>query len=165
MTLRSFATTGLLSVVVQGDFSAEIFMDRVPLTASAFIDLCSTGFYDGLTFHRVIPKFMNQFGCPYSKPGSSGRAGTGGPPDGTFKNLATGSICKRFGGGNILDECVSKVFLDIDFCDKHFHFYPLPPLFVFGFDFSWLRIQTKLEHYQWQTLVGRIQEDRSFSSM
>jgi hypothetical protein len=45
-----------------GEFRAEIFVDRVPRTASNFIDLAQAGFYDGLHFHRVIPGFMNQFG-------------------------------------------------------------------------------------------------------
>ena len=71
-----------------GIIKAEIYLDRVPITASNFIDLCQTGFYEGVHFHRVIPGFMNQFGCPYAKDANSGRAGTGGPQDGTFKNLA-----------------------------------------------------------------------------
>ena len=47
---------------------------------------------------------MDQFGCPHSKDPKSSRAGTGGPPDGTFKNLKTGETEKRFNGGNIEDE-------------------------------------------------------------
>merc|ERR1712194_831802 len=76
--------------------------------ASNFIDLAQTGFYNGVHFHRVIPGFMNQFGCPYAKDAKSRRAGTGGPPDGTFKNLKTGATEKRFNGGNIMDENISK---------------------------------------------------------
>merc|ERR1711972_118273 len=91
-----------------GKFEAEIFLDRVPRTASNFIDLCQTGFYEGIHFHRVIPGFMNQFGCPHAKDPKSRRAGTGGPPDGTFKNLKTGGTEKRFNGGNIKDENISK---------------------------------------------------------
>ena len=91
-----------------GTFKAEIYMDRVPRTASSFIDLAQSGFYNGLHFHRVIPDFMDQFGCPHSKDPNSSRAGTGGPPDGTFKNLATGEMEKRFNGGNIKDENISK---------------------------------------------------------
>merc|ERR1719436_1601998 len=91
-----------------GKFKAEIFLDRVPITASNFIDLCQTGFYEGIHFHRVIPGFMDQFGCPHAKDPNSRRAGTGGPPDGTFKNLATGAEEKRFGGGNIKDENTSR---------------------------------------------------------
>ena len=74
-----------------GTFKLEIFLDRVPITASNFIDLAQTGFYNGLHFHRVIPNFMAQFGCPYAKDPKSQRAGTGGPPDGTFKNLKSGA--------------------------------------------------------------------------
>merc|ERR1712110_1407068 len=70
----------------KGKFEAEIYLDRVPITASNFIDLAKTGFYNGIHFHRVIPGFMNQFGCPYAKDPKSSRAGTGGPPDGSFKN-------------------------------------------------------------------------------
>merc|ERR1719189_690321 len=92
----------------EGEIEAEIFLDRVPITASNFIDLCKTGFYDGVHFHRVIPGFMNQFGCPHAKDPKSRRAGTGGPPDGTFKNLKTGATERRSNGGNIKDENISK---------------------------------------------------------
>ena len=54
-----------------------------PFLAWNFVDLAQKGFYDGLHFHRVIPNFMNQFGCPYSRDPSSKRAGTGGPDPGT----------------------------------------------------------------------------------
>ena len=91
-----------------GTFTAEIYLDRVPRTASNFIDLARSGFYNGLHFHRVIPGFMNQFGCPHSKDPRSKRAGTGGPPDGTFKNLATGETERRFNGGNIKDENIDR---------------------------------------------------------
>merc|ERR1711865_970363 len=92
----------------EGKFEAEIFLDRVPITASSFIDLCQTGFYEGVHFHRVIPGFMNQFGCPNAKDPKSRRAGTGGPPDGSFKNLKTGNTERRSGGGNIQDENISR---------------------------------------------------------
>merc|ERR1719436_628471 len=91
-----------------GKFEAEIFLDRVPRTASNFIDLCNTGFYEGIHFHRVIPGFMNQFGCPHAKDPSSRRSGTGGPKDGTFKNLKTGGTERRSNGGNIKDENISR---------------------------------------------------------
>merc|ERR1712226_1836520 len=51
---------------------------------------------------------MAQFGCPHAKDPNSRRAGTGGPPDGQFKNLKTGAMEKRFNGGNIKDENISK---------------------------------------------------------
>merc|ERR1719389_1310567 len=91
-----------------GQFQAEIFLNRVPITASNFIDLARSGFYNGIHFHRVIPNFMDQFGCPYAKDPFSPDAGTGNPPDGSFENLATGAIEKRFKGGNIKDELISK---------------------------------------------------------
>merc|ERR1712066_569653 len=92
----------------EGKFEAEIFLDRVPITVSNFIDLCKTGFYEGIHFHRVIPGFMNQFGCPHAKDPKSRRAGTGGPPDGTFKNLKTGGTERRSNGGNIKDENIDR---------------------------------------------------------
>lgn len=69
-----------------GNFTAEIYLDQMPVTAKNFIDLAKSGFYDGLHFHRVINNFMIQFGCPYSKDPNSPRAGTGGPPHGTIKD-------------------------------------------------------------------------------
>merc|ERR1719439_220305 len=91
-----------------GVIKAEIYLDRVPITASNFIDLAQTGFYNGIHFHRVIPGFMDQFGCPHAKDPKSRQAGTGGPPDGQFKNLKTGATEKRFNGGNIQDENISR---------------------------------------------------------
>ncbi len=67
-----------------GNFTVEIFLDEMPTTAGNFIALANDGFYDGLHFHRVIKKFMIQFGCPHSKDPESSRAGTGGPPHGTI---------------------------------------------------------------------------------
>lgn len=72
-----------------GTFSAEIFLDKMPLTAGNFLKLVGSGFYNGLHFHRVIPDFMIQFGCPHSKDPKSPRAGTGGPPWGDIKDEFT----------------------------------------------------------------------------
>merc|ERR1719201_2909306 len=91
-----------------GDVRCEIYLDQMPITASNFIDLAQSGFYNGLHFHRVIPGFMDQFGCPHSKDPKSTRSGTGGPSDGTFKNLKTGETETRTNGGNIQDENISK---------------------------------------------------------
>merc|ERR1711998_386794 len=52
--------------------------------------------------------FMDQFGCPHAKDPSSRRAGTGGPPEGTFTNLKTGATERRDRGGNIQDENISR---------------------------------------------------------
>jgi cyclophilin family peptidyl-prolyl cis-trans isomerase len=51
---------------------------------------------------------MNQFGCPYAKDPKSKRAGTGGPPDGTFVNLKTNGQERRSNGGNIKDELIDR---------------------------------------------------------
>ncbi len=69
-----------------GDIEIELFVDKMPLTAGNFIKLAKEGFYDGLHFHRVINKFMIQFGCPNSKDPNSPRAGTGNSPHGTIKD-------------------------------------------------------------------------------
>ncbi|MBB6630053.1 peptidylprolyl isomerase [Clostridium algidicarnis] len=55
-----------------GIIKIELFPEIAPNTVNNFIDLVSKGFYDGLTFHRVIPGFMIQGGCPEG-------TGMGGP--------------------------------------------------------------------------------------
>lgn len=50
----------------------ELFEKEAPNTVKNFTDLANKGFYNGLTFHRVIPGFVAQGGCPYG-------TGTGGP--------------------------------------------------------------------------------------
>ena len=62
------------------------------------------GFYDGLHFHRVIPNFMNQFGCPHSRDPSSRRAGTGGPNPGTTYEVPGVGTKTRNREGCIEDE-------------------------------------------------------------
>jgi hypothetical protein len=82
----------------QGEFKVELFQDQLPITTSNFKDLATSGFYDGLTFHRVIKGFMCQFGCPNSANPQSPIAGTGGPPGNTEFALPDGSMMKRDGG-------------------------------------------------------------------
>ena len=55
-----------------GNFKIELFMEKAPLTVGNFIKLVDKGFYNGLIFHRVIPNFMIQSGCPHG-------TGYGGP--------------------------------------------------------------------------------------
>ena len=50
----------------------ELYPEKAPNTVNNFISLANKGFYDGLTFHRVIPGFMIQGGCPNGN-------GMGGP--------------------------------------------------------------------------------------
>lgn len=57
---------------VKGEMSVEFFEEDAPNTVENFVKLSKEGFYDGLTFHRVIPDFVVQAGCPKGD-------GTGGP--------------------------------------------------------------------------------------
>jgi cyclophilin family peptidyl-prolyl cis-trans isomerase len=63
----------------KGTIWVKLYNDEVPNTVANFAHLAQSGFYDGLKFHRVIPGFMAQGGCPNSKEGASGMPGTGGP--------------------------------------------------------------------------------------
>jgi len=56
----------------KGTIEVELFADDAPKTVQNFVELAGKGYYDGLTFHRVIPDFMVQAGCPKGD-------GTGGP--------------------------------------------------------------------------------------
>ena len=62
-----------------GDMVAEFFPDKAPRHVENFIKLAREGFYDGTRFHRIIPGFMIQGGCPNTKEGAKGSPGTGGP--------------------------------------------------------------------------------------
>ena len=56
----------------RGDMKGELFQHNAPGTVANFKKLADDGFYNGLTFHRVIPNFVIQGGCPKGD-------GTGGP--------------------------------------------------------------------------------------
>ena len=56
----------------KGIFTFELYDDATPIAAENFKKLIGQGFYNGLSFHRVIPNFMVQAGCPNG-------TGTGGP--------------------------------------------------------------------------------------
>jgi len=55
-----------------GNFKVKLLNDKAPITVGNFLKLVDEGFYDGLIFHRVIPNFMIQTGCPQGN-------GYGGP--------------------------------------------------------------------------------------
>ena len=57
----------------RGPIRLRLHDDKAPLTVANFVNLAKRGYYDGLTFHRVIPDFMIQGGCPEG----SGRGGPG----------------------------------------------------------------------------------------
>src|SRR5688500_19884930 len=56
----------------RGPIHLRLHDDKTPLTVASFVNLARRGYYDGLIFHRVIPDFMIQGGCPHG-------TGTGGP--------------------------------------------------------------------------------------
>ncbi len=56
----------------KGPIKIELYSDRAPLTVANFVNLATRGYYDGLTFHRVVPNFVIQGGDPLG-------TGTGGP--------------------------------------------------------------------------------------
>jgi peptidyl-prolyl cis-trans isomerase B (cyclophilin B) len=64
MTAQIHLDSGILDI--------ELYDDDAPGTVANFVKLAESGFYDGLKFHRVIPDFMVQGGCPLG-------TGTGGP--------------------------------------------------------------------------------------
>ncbi len=68
------AVSDLQAVIAtsKGEIRLNLFASKVPLTVASFANLAKRGFYDGLKFHRVIPDFMIQGGCPLG-------TGTGGP--------------------------------------------------------------------------------------
>ena len=56
----------------RGEFQATLFASNAPVTVNNFVSLAKSGFYNGVTFHRVIPGFMAQSGDPTG-------SGSGGP--------------------------------------------------------------------------------------
>ncbi|MEM1247616.1 MAG: peptidylprolyl isomerase [Acidobacteriota bacterium] len=68
----------------RGAIKIELYDEQVPKTVANFVKLSGEGFYDGLTFHRVIADFMVQAGCPNG-------TGTGGPGY-TFEDEFVGDL-------------------------------------------------------------------------
>jgi len=64
-----------------GEIEIEFFEGKAPGHVKNFLDLARKAYFDGSTFHRVIPGFMIQGGCPNTKDAKSGKSGhgTGGP--------------------------------------------------------------------------------------
>ncbi len=63
----------------EGSLEINLFDNEAPRTVANFVKLANEGFYDGLSFHRVINGFMAQGGCPNTREGANGMPGTGGP--------------------------------------------------------------------------------------
>lgn len=93
-----------------GTFQVELLTEQMPITTGNFIDLANSGFYDGIYFHRVIPDFMCQFGCPHAKNNpNSTQAGTGGPEPNSRFTSTTGKSYRRNADGGIPDEYTARI--------------------------------------------------------
>jgi len=64
--------TAVITLEAGGEISIEFFPEEAPKTVENFVGLANKGFYNGLNFHRVVPDFVVQGGCPKGN-------GTGGP--------------------------------------------------------------------------------------
>ena len=101
MADRLMAPTGALDLTKsyaarfkteRGEFAVELFAADAPMTVENFVNLARAGFYDGTTFHRVIPGFMAQGGDPTG-------TGTGGPGYSFRDEL---SVKRRHDGAGVL---------------------------------------------------------------
>jgi peptidyl-prolyl cis-trans isomerase B (cyclophilin B) len=63
----------------KGDMHVTFYDKDAPNTVANFVKLAQSGYYDGLKWHRVIPDFVIQGGCPNTREGERGMPGTGGP--------------------------------------------------------------------------------------
>ena len=62
-----------------GDITLKFFPEVAPNHVNNFLELAKKGFYNGTTFHRIVPKFVIQGGDPNSKDSDRSKHGTGGP--------------------------------------------------------------------------------------
>ena len=77
--IKKMSETKALIETKFGTITLKFFPDVAPGHVKNFIDLAKKGFYDGTTFHRVIPGFMIQGGDPNSKDANKSKHGQGGP--------------------------------------------------------------------------------------
>ncbi len=63
----------------KGTMKADLYTEDTPKTVANFVKLAKDGYYNRLKFHRVLPDFVIQGGCPNTREGATGMPGTGGP--------------------------------------------------------------------------------------
>ncbi|MFT4512308.1 MAG: peptidyl-prolyl cis-trans isomerase B (cyclophilin B) [Planctomycetota bacterium] len=73
------ATIEAALVTDKGTMVVTFFSEQAPQHVASFLKLAQDGFYNGISFHRIVRNFMIQTGCPNSKEGATGQPGTGGP--------------------------------------------------------------------------------------
>jgi peptidyl-prolyl cis-trans isomerase B (cyclophilin B) len=73
------ATIEATLVTDKGSMVVTFFPELAPKHVESFLTLAEKGFYNGVSFHRIVRNFMIQTGCPNSKDGATGQPGTGGP--------------------------------------------------------------------------------------
>lgn len=56
---------GKITMANGAEIPFELYPDEAPITVANFVKLIKEGYYNGKTFHRVIPHFVSQGGCPY----------------------------------------------------------------------------------------------------
>ncbi len=66
-------------VTDKGSMVVTFFPEQAPKHVQSFLKLAQNGFYEGVSFHRIMRNFMVQTGCPNSKQGAKGIPGTGNP--------------------------------------------------------------------------------------
>ena len=77
--IKKMAETKAVIETKFGNIELKFFPDVAPNHVDNFIQLAKKGFYDGTTFHRIIPRFMIQGGDPNSKDADKSKHGTGDP--------------------------------------------------------------------------------------
>lgn len=107
------APRAFLEMVKGGTIEIEFYPDVAPNTVKNFVKLARKGFYDGITFHRVIPGFMAQAGCPQG----NGMGGPGYTIDAEFsdKKHERGTVSMARKGGDI-NSAGSQFFICFQTC-------------------------------------------------
>ena len=137
LLLSAILLTGILSTSAQaeevgviettmGKIEIKFFPDVAPAHVKNFKDLANKGFYNGTTFHRVIPGFMIQGGDPNTKDADKGNDGMGGPGysiKAEFNNLAHSRGILSMARSGHPDSAGSQFFIvvkDANFLDGNY---------------------------------------------
>ncbi|HEX6139157.1 MAG TPA: peptidylprolyl isomerase [Candidatus Limnocylindria bacterium] len=104
----------------KGDFTIELYPDAAPIATANFVALARCGFYDGITFHRVLAGFVAQAGDPQTKAnrGDFNGLGTGGPGyrfviEPPAENLAYDPYVVAMANAGAADTNGSQFFIDL----------------------------------------------------